>query len=139
MNELSLKELEKKLDNGDTFLLYTIDADKSDIEKSNIIEEIDKYVKESNQKAYYVIVQEGEKEEVVQIMESYKHPDLKRNGEGLLNLFTIVYKQGITDIGVEIDFENMLSSEGDQYNKEDLYDEIGEVIDYVEFHNIAVE
>src|SRR5699024_12623707 len=54
MNEISLKDLEGKLDNDESFLLVTFSASEEDVEKSELVEAFDKSWKKDEKKAFYV-------------------------------------------------------------------------------------
>jgi len=54
MNEISLKDLEKKLDNDESFLLVTFSASEEDVEESELVEAFDESLNKEEQTAFYV-------------------------------------------------------------------------------------
>ena len=64
MNEINLKELEKKLDNEESFLLVTFTASEEDVENSELVEAFDKAFNEKEETAFYVNV-DGESQETL--------------------------------------------------------------------------
>jgi len=64
MNEINLKELEKKLDNEESFLLVTFSASEEEVEESELVEAFDQAFKEKEKMAFYVNV-DGESEEAL--------------------------------------------------------------------------
>src|SRR5699024_10230534 len=75
MNEINLKELEKKLDNEESFLLVTFSASEDEVEESELVEALDQACDEKEKTAFYVTV-EGESEETLdQLGEEHSHPE----------------------------------------------------------------
>lgn len=64
MNEINLKDLEKKLDNEESFLLVTFAASEEEVENSELIEAFDKAFNEKEETAFYVNV-DGENQETL--------------------------------------------------------------------------
>lgn len=64
MNEINLKELEKKLDNEESFFLVTFSASEEEVEKSALIEAFDRAFNEKEETAFYVNVN-GESQEAL--------------------------------------------------------------------------
>src|SRR5699024_10392907 len=64
MNEISLKDLEKKLDNDESFLLVTFSASEEDVEKSELVEAFDDAFTEKDETAFYVNF-DGESQETL--------------------------------------------------------------------------
>src|SRR5699024_10238547 len=54
MNEINLKELEKKLDNEESFLLVTFSASEDEVEESEVVEAFDQAFYEKEKTAFYV-------------------------------------------------------------------------------------
>src|SRR5699024_12008202 len=54
MNEMTLKELEEKLDNDGSFLLVTFSASEEVVEKSELVEAFDESLNKKEQTAFYV-------------------------------------------------------------------------------------
>jgi len=62
MNEINLKELEKKLANEESFLLVTFSASEEEVEKSELVEAFNQAFNEKEETAFYVNV-DGESQE----------------------------------------------------------------------------
>jgi len=75
MNEIDLKELEKKLDNEESFLLVTFSASKEEIEKSELVEAFDQAFDEKKETAFYVNVEEESQETLDQLGEENSPPE----------------------------------------------------------------
>jgi len=77
MNEISLKDLEEKLDNDESFLLVTFSANEEDVKKSELVEAFDKSLNKKEQTAFYVNL-DGESDETLnQLGEKYTPSDYK--------------------------------------------------------------
>ena len=75
MNEINLKELEKKLDNEESFLLVTFSASEEEVEKSELVEAFDQAFDEKKETAFYVNF-DGESQEVLdQLGEEHSPPE----------------------------------------------------------------
>src|SRR5699024_3865039 len=64
MNDISLRELEKKLDNDESFLVGTFSASEEDVEKSELVEAFDDAFTEKDETAFYVNF-DGESQETL--------------------------------------------------------------------------
>src|SRR5699024_8012851 len=77
MNEMTLKELEERLDNEESFLLVTFSANEEDVKKSELVEAFDKSLNKKEQTAFYVNL-DGESDETLnQLGEKYTPSDYK--------------------------------------------------------------
>lgn len=75
MNEINLKELEKKLDNEESFLLVTFSASEDEVEESKLVEAFDQAFDEKEKTAFYVNV-EGESQKTLdQLGEEHSPPE----------------------------------------------------------------
>src|SRR5699024_4606953 len=75
MNEINLKELEKKLDNEESFLLVTFSASEDEVEESELVEAFDQAFDEKEKTAFYVNV-EGESQKTLdQLGEEHSPPE----------------------------------------------------------------
>src|SRR5690625_6763902 len=77
MNEISLKELEKKLDNDESFLLVTFSASEKDVEKSELVEAFDDAFTEKEETAFYVNFDGESQETLDQLGEKYTPSEYK--------------------------------------------------------------
>jgi len=77
MNEISLKDLEGKLDNDESFLLVTFSASEEDVEKSELVEAFDKSLKKDEQTAFYVNFDGESQDTLDQLGEKYTPSDYK--------------------------------------------------------------
>lgn len=64
MNEITIKELEEKLDNKESFLLVTFSASEENVEKSKLVEAFDDAFTEKEETAFYVNF-DGESQETL--------------------------------------------------------------------------
>ena len=64
MNEMTLKDLEKKLDNDESFLLVTFSASEGDVEESELVKAFDESLNKAEQTAFYVNF-DGESQETL--------------------------------------------------------------------------
>src|SRR5699024_12262950 len=71
INEIDLKELEKKLDNEESFLLVTFSANEEEVEKSGLVEAFDQAFNEKEETEIYLIVYEVSKEKLDQLGDKY--------------------------------------------------------------------
>lgn len=77
MNEISLKELEEKLDNDESFLLVTFSASEEDVENSELVEAFDKSLNKKEQTAFYVNLDGESQETLGQLGEKHTPSDYK--------------------------------------------------------------
>src|SRR5699024_1288277 len=74
MNEINLKELEKKLDNADSMILVTFSASEEEVEKFELVEAFDQALGEHEEAAFYVNVDGESQEALDQLGEEYPPP-----------------------------------------------------------------
>ncbi|MGJ9459941.1 hypothetical protein [Oceanobacillus sp. CF4.6] len=77
MNKISLKELEEKLDNEETFLLVTFSAGEEDVEKSELVEVFDDSLNRVEKTAFYVNFDGESQETLDQLGEKYTPSEYK--------------------------------------------------------------
>src|SRR5699024_1395110 len=77
MNEINLEDLEKKLDNDESFLLVTFSASEEDVEKSELVKAFDKSLKKDEQTAFYVNFDGESQDTLDQLGEKYTPSDYK--------------------------------------------------------------
>src|SRR5699024_4389583 len=77
MNEISLKDLEKKLDNDESFLLVTFSASEEDVEKSELVEAFDDAFTEKDETAFYVNFDGESQETLDQLGENIPRMNIK--------------------------------------------------------------
>src|SRR5699024_6999038 len=77
MNEISLKDLEKKLDNDESFLLVTFSASEEDVEESELVEAFDESLNKKDQTAFYVNFDGESQETLDQLGEKYTPSEYK--------------------------------------------------------------
>src|SRR5690625_7370360 len=75
MKEINLKELEKKLDNEESFLLVTCSASEEEVEKSELVEAFDQALGEQEEAAFYVNVDGESQEALDQLGEEHSPPE----------------------------------------------------------------
>jgi len=75
MNEINLKELEKKLDNEESFLLVTFSASEDEVEESELVEAFDQAFDEKEKTAFYVNVDGESQEALDQLGEEHSPPE----------------------------------------------------------------
>src|SRR5699024_1189267 len=75
MNEINLKELEKKMDNEETFLLVTFSASEDEVGKSELVEAFDQAFHEKEETAFYVNVEGESQEKIDQLGEEHSPPE----------------------------------------------------------------
>lgn len=74
MNEIDLKELEKKLDDEESFLLVTFSASEENVEKSELVKAFDDGFTEKEKTAFYVNL-DGESQEKLDQLGREHSPD----------------------------------------------------------------
>ncbi|WP_165767930.1 hypothetical protein [Virgibacillus indicus] len=77
MNKISLKELEEKLDNEESFLLVTFSAGEEDVKKSELVEAFDESLNKEEQTAFYVNFDGESQETLDQLGEKYTPSEYK--------------------------------------------------------------
>lgn len=77
MNKMTLKELEEKLDNDESFLLVTFSASEEDVEKSELVEAFDDSLNKEEQTAFYVNFDGESKETLDHLGEKYTPSEYK--------------------------------------------------------------
>lgn len=77
MNKMTLKELEEKLDNDESFLLVTFSASEEDVEKSELVEAFDDAFTEKEETAFYVNFDGESQETFDQLGEKYTPSEYK--------------------------------------------------------------
>lgn len=75
MNEINLKELEKKLDNEESFLLVTFSASEEEVDKSELVEAFDEAFAEKEETAFYVNVDGESQKDLDQLGEEHSPPE----------------------------------------------------------------
>src|SRR5699024_3658770 len=75
INEIDLKELEKKLDNEESFLLVTFSANEEGVEKSGLVEAFDQAFNEKEETAFYMNVNGESQETLDQLGEKHRPPE----------------------------------------------------------------
>lgn len=75
MNEIDLKELEKKLANKESFLLVTFSASEDEVEKSELVETFDQAFNEKEETAFYVNVDGENQKDLDQLGEEHSPPE----------------------------------------------------------------
>src|SRR5699024_4792508 len=75
MNEINLKELEKKLDNEESFLLVTFSACEDEVEESVLVEAFDQAFDEKEKTAFYVYVAGESQKTLDQLGEEHSPPE----------------------------------------------------------------
>jgi len=75
MNEINLKDLEKKLENEESFLLVTFSASKDEVEKSELVEAFDQAFNEKEETAFYMNVEGESQEKLDQLGEEHSPPE----------------------------------------------------------------
>lgn len=71
MNEINLKELEKKLDSEESFLLVTFSASEEEVEESELVEAFEQAFNEKEETAFYVNVEGKSQEALDQLGEEH--------------------------------------------------------------------
>ncbi|MED0668062.1 hypothetical protein [Bacillus badius] len=74
INELSIRQLEKKLDNHETFILFSFSANEKDIEKTKLIEAFNDSFRRSGVTAYYINLKDMSDKESRKLAQKYVHP-----------------------------------------------------------------
>ncbi|KZO00924.1 hypothetical protein [Pseudobacillus badius] len=74
INELSTRQLEKKLDNHETFILFSFSANEKDIEKTKLIEAFNDSFRRSGVTAYYINLKDMSDKESRKLAQKYVHP-----------------------------------------------------------------
>lgn len=138
MNELTLKQLEEKLNNQETFLLLTYAADEEDVKETKMIEAFNDSLKRAGLTGFYVNLK-GENEKVIQTLgEKYTHPKSSK-WDPLDTGLILVDKGGV------VNEENVYVSDGviDNFKRQnavfqgkDLDNELKDIVEYVQFYNI---
>src|SRR5699024_5370832 len=75
MHEISLNELEKKLDDEETFLLVTFSASEDEVEETELVEAFDHECDDEEQTAFYVNVDGESQEALDQLGEEHSPPE----------------------------------------------------------------
>ncbi|MFS0646121.1 hypothetical protein [Siminovitchia sp. 179-K 8D1 HS] len=140
MNELTLKQLEEKLENHETFLLLTFAADEKDVKDTRMIEAADDSLRRAGLTGYYTNLK-GESDKTIEgLTEKYTHPKAGSwdpSGEGLV----LVEKGGITDIGGGIVDEERIKQRKDEKEpfESDYFDgAVKDILEYSQFYNIEL-
>lgn len=74
MNELTLEQLEKKLDNHETFLLLTFAEKDEYVKKTKFIEAWDDSFTRAGLTGFYVNLQDQDEKTIKELERKYKHP-----------------------------------------------------------------
>ncbi|MDY0407210.1 hypothetical protein P5G51_019415 [Virgibacillus sp. 179-BFC.A HS] len=77
MNKISLKELEEKLDNNESFLLVTFSASGKDVEESELVEAFNESLSKKEQTAFYVNLDGENQKTLDQLGEKYTPSEYK--------------------------------------------------------------
>ncbi len=141
INEISLKELEKKFDNKETFLLLAYAENQDDIDRTNFIKAYDQALKDYNLKAYFINMIDMDEDELEVLENKYEHPDSRGGWSPSYAELTLVV-DGLAGLENGYDHKNKdWLNDGKDYLKEmdNINSGIKDILAYLSAHNIEIK
>ncbi|MBS4203664.1 hypothetical protein [Lederbergia citrea] len=144
MNELSLKQLEMKLDNHETFLLLTFAADENAVSKTDYIKAYDDSLKRGGLTGYYFNFEGESKEAVDEFGKKYTHPKSK-GWNPITDGLGIVDKGGVIDEYGTHQAEGLIEQRAkdndsflDKDEMKDIDSGVKEMLEYIQVNNVEL-
>lgn len=140
MNELTLEQLEKKLDNHETFLLLTFAADEQDVKDVKLIEAFDDSLKRAGLTGFYVNLQGEDEKTIKELEQKYKHP--KSDEWNPLESGMILVENGgaIRDYNVYIseDYIKSTRKQNAIFEEKEIDRELRGILEYINYYKIEL-
>lgn len=145
MNELTLKQLEKKLDNHETFLLLTFAEKDEYVKKTKFIEAWDDSLKRAGLTGFYVNLQDQDEKTIKELERKYKHPksdewDVVEDGLVLVEnggIFTDYsgegYTEGLIETRAQENYSFLAEDEIKHFDKG-----ISSILEYIQYYKIEL-
>ncbi|MFD1707557.1 hypothetical protein ACFSCZ_12565 [Siminovitchia sediminis] len=142
MNELTLKQLEEKLDNQETFLLLTFAADEKDVKDTKLIEAFDDSLKQEGLTGFYVNLKGEDEQKLIEWGREHTHPQAEIDWEPvddglvLINNGSKIYTGSVITKNM---VRNMASESLTFMNDDDIVNGVDNILEYAQTNNINLE
>src|SRR5690625_318088 len=140
LNELSLKELEEKLDNNESFLLITFAIDEEGLEQTKALEAFDSTLSRSGMVGFYTNLIDETDETIEELGENYKHAK-SNSWDPAEDGLRLVENGGIIDDHGEVLFQGWIDSmvEDNDVFADDEFDRgLRGILEYVDVYNVEL-
>lgn len=144
MNELTLKQLEEKLNNQETFLLLTFAADELDVNNTDYIKAYNNSLKRGGLTGYYVNFDGESKEAIDEFGNKFTHPSSKK-WNPLTDGLGIVEKGGVINNYGTHQAEGLIEQRAkdnesflDEDEMKDIDSGVKEILEYIQVNNVEL-
>lgn len=142
MNELTLKQLEKKLDNQETFLLLTFSANEKDVKNTKLVEAFNDSLKQEGLTGYYVNLKGEDEQKLIEWGKEHTHPQAEIEWEPVDDGLVLI-RNGSKIYTGSVITKNMVRNVANEsltfFNDDDIVNGVDNILEYAQNNNINLE